>query len=325
MRIVEKKINFKTKGDMKKTFLTLAAVATMLAACNNDDGIPTTDAMTDTPIALSVGVAEATARAGYAAGELTTGTLGFCMQTAGTEAMEQTVKEKYNGTNRKVDYVSGKWQIDGYPLLWRNATAEVSWQAYYPYSESNVTDGIRTVTIPTDQANDGVYDLLYGKGTTDCMTSSSGIDVGLKHTMAKFIVNITVGTELEGAEIESVVLTGMATRNKFNVSNPDININIGYFMDELELLANINMIKHEDGKTFEAIVLPYTPSEIGLEIILTGGEKFYYKQGLPKFEKGMIHTLNLRVGKDKVELAESGITVGAWEEGNEGNDDFRTE
>ncbi len=302
-------------------------MSALLAGCSNDDmpEVGGVDTMTDTPVAFHVGVEDAVTRSGYPAGELTGGTLGFCMQTAGTDAMEQSTKDKYNGTNRKVEYVSGKWQIDGYPLLWRNATAEVSWQAYYPYSESNVTDGILTVTIPADQQNDGVYDLLYGKGTTDGMTSFSGINVGLKHTMSKFIVNITVGTELKGAEIESVVLTGMATRDKFNVSNPDININIGYFMRELELPANINMIKHEDGKSFEAIVLPYTPSEIGLEITLTGGEKFYYKQGLPTFEKGMIHTLNLRMGKDKVELAESGITVGEWKYENGGNDDFRTE
>ncbi len=297
-------------------FMTLA----LLAGCGNDDmpDVGGVDDMTDTPVAFNVGVADATTRAGYPAGELTSGTLGFCMQTAGTDAMEQNTKDKYNGTNRKVEYVSGKWQIDGYPLLWRNATAEVSWQAYYPYSESNVTDGILTVTIPADQQNDGVYDLLYGKGTTDGMTSFSGINVRLKHKLSKLVVNIVIGTELEGAEIESVALTGMQQKTY-------IDLLTGGWVGNLEMPANVNMIKHEDGKTFEAVVLPYAPGSIGLDIVLQGGRKFYYRQGSTIFKEGMIHTLNLRIGKDKVELAESGITVGEWKYENGGNDDFRTE
>ncbi len=297
-------------------FMTLA----LLAGCSNDDmpGVGGVDAMTDSPVAFRIGVSDATTRAGYPAGELTGGTLGFCMQTAGTDAMEQSTKEKYNGTNRKVEYVSGKWQIDGYPLLWRNATAEVSWQAYYPYSESNVTDGILTVTIPADQQNDGVYDLLYGKGTTDGMTSLSGINVGLKHMNSKLIVNLSLGSELGNAEVESVVLTGMHTVTHFNLLT-------GLYEGNLEMPANINMIKHEDGKTFEAIIMAYSPGNIGIEIMLKGGMKYYFKHGNPNFDKGMIHTLNLRMGKDKVELAESGITVGEWKYENGGNDDFRTE
>lgn len=289
---------------MKKLLYSLMTLA-MLSACSNSDDIPAVtgvDEMTDTPITFQVGMEEAATKAGYAAGELTEGTLGFCMQTAGTDAMEQNTKAKYNGTNRKVEYVSGKWQIDGYPLLWRNANDEVSWQAYYPYSESNVTDGILTVTIPTDQNENGVYDLLYGKGTTTGSASINGIDVKLKHTMSKFIVNITVGTELKDAEIESVVLTGMNTRTYLNLIT-------GLYEGDLEVPANINMIKHEGGKTFEAIILSYTLYNIGLEITLNGGKKFFYKQGLTTFEEGMIHTLNLKVGKD---VKTTSLSVRNW-------------
>ncbi len=237
--------------------MTLAS----LVACDRDNGMPQAggvDSLTDTPIAFNVGVADATTRAEYVAGDLTSGTLGFCMQTAGTDALRQSVKDKYNGTNRKVDYIDGKWVIDGDPLLWRNATDEVSWQAYYPYSESNVTDGILTVTIPADQQNDGVYDLLYGKGTTDGMTSFSGINVGLKHMNSKLIVNLSLGSELGNAEVESVALTGMHTVTHLNLQT-------GSYVGNLEMPANINMIKREGGKTFEAIILSYIPEAIGFE------------------------------------------------------------
>ncbi len=305
---------------MKKILFSIMALAS-LVACENDSDMPQVggvDSMTDTPVSFNVGVADAKTRAGYAAGDLTSGTLGFCMQTAGTDALEQIVKEKYNGTNRKVDCVDGKWIVDGNPLLWRNETDEVTWQAYYPYTESNVTDGILTVTIPTDQAKDGVYDLLYGKGTTTGMVSTNGINIGLKHKLSKLIVNIAVGTELGDTEIESVALTGMQQKTYLNLLT-------GGWVGNLEMPANVNMIKHEGGKTFEAVVLPYAPGSIGLDIVLQGGRKFYYRQGSTIFDEGMIHTLNLKMGRDKVELAEGGISVGDWGYENGGNDDFRTE
>ncbi len=301
---------------MKKILFGFMALA-LLAGCSNDDmpDVGGADSLTDTPITFNIEVADATSRAGYAAGELTEGTLGFCMQTAGTDALSQAVKEKYNGVNRKVECVNGKWTIDGNPLLWRNVTDEVSWQAYYPYTESNVTDGILTITIPTDQERDGVYDLLYGKGTTTGMASINGIDVGLKHMFSKLLVNLYIGSELENAEVESVVLTGMHTIAYFNLLT-------GHYEGNLEMPANINMKKHEDGKTFEAIILSYIPKDMGFEITLSDSRKFFYKQANPVFEDGMIHTLNIRIGKDKVDLAEGGITVGNWGYENGGADDF---
>ncbi len=276
--------------------ITLAVVAILFTACSHDDIPPASvsGTITDTPIDFYVGVAEPTSRAGYPAGELTEGAMGFCMQTAGTDALEQNTKEKYNGVNRKVECIDGNWMVDGSPLLWRNATNEVTWQAYYPYSENNVTDGILTITIPTDQNKDGVYDLLYGKGSTTGAASVNGINVELKHMLSKFMVNLNLGTELSDIGVESVVLTGMQQKTYLNLLT-------GSFVGNLGMPAPINMLKHADGKTFEAIVLPYAPGSIGLEITLDDGKKFYYKQGSTIFDSGINHTLDLKVGKDIVE------------------------
>ncbi len=270
-----------------------------------------TDEMTDTPIEFNVAVAEAEVRSGYEEGPLKTGMMGFYMQTAGADDADT----RYRGVNRKLEFLNEKWELDGSPLLWKNKDAEVSWYAYYPYNENDVVDGIITVTIPTDQAKDGVLDLLYAKGVTTGMDSKEdGIKVELKHVMSKFIVNLTAGTELGEVEFESVVITDLDTQNKFNLSNDNSGYNTGYFIFAGDKPADINMMRHEGGKTFEAIVFPGTPSYIGLEINLKDGRIFYYKQGTPKFEMGMIHTLNLKVGNDKAETTSADIITKAWTE-----------
>ncbi len=301
---------------MKKILLGFMGLA-LLAGCS-DDGLPTgpeADDMADTPIMFNVGVAEAEVRSGYEAGPLKEGAIGFYMQTAGTENLDAATANKYNGVNRKIEYQNGGWDVEGYPLLWKNKEAEVSWYAYYPYNEIDVVDGIITVTIPTDQVKDGVLDLLYAKGvTTGKDSKEDGIKVELEHVMSKFIVNLTAGTELGEVEFESVVITDLDTQNKFNLSNDNSGYNTGYFIFAGDKPADINMMRHEGGKTFEAIVFPGTPSYIGLEINLKDGRIFYYKQGTPKFGMGMIHTLNLKVGNDKAETTSADIITKAWTE-----------
>ncbi len=281
---------------MKNSFRGIIALA-LLTACAHDDipNLPTTDSMTDTPITFQIEVAETTSRVGYVAGELTEGAMGFYMQTAGTDGLEATTASKYNGINRQIECVAGKWRVEGYPLLWRNKTDEVSWQAYYPYTEENIVDGILTVTIPTDQAKDGAYDLLYGKGKTTGADSKEGINIEMKHLLSKLIVNLSIGSELSDAEVESVVISNIFTQCEFEIYNDR-------WWDGLGVPNNINMAKNTDG-SFEALLIPYSTSQLNIDITLKDGRKFYYKQGTTTLTRGKVHTLDIQVGKNKVETA----------------------
>ncbi len=287
-----------------KRVLAVVAVAILCVACSHDDmpDVPATDAVTDTPIALRVGVAEETTRAGYPAGKLTEGTMGFYMTTAGANHQDT----RYNAANRQLECRNGKWGAVGYPLLWRNATDEVSWQAYYPYSEENISDGIMTVSIPADQNKDGVYDLLYAQGSTTGAESSNGIQVKLKHMFAKLVINLIPSNGMGNIEVDSVILNDLTIEARFNISNTEQLIIPGNMIDYSDEEVNINMIKVDD-TTFESIVLPYNPSILGVEIILKGGRKFYYTRGFTEFEKGHVQTLNIQVGRDKIETAQMAI------------------
>ncbi len=296
-----------------KDFVELTGVS---AEPWNDGGSSSvgTDEMTDTKISFNVDVADAVTRAGYDAGPLTEGAIGFYMQTAGAENLDAAAAGKYTGANRKIEYKNGEWATEGYPMLWMNSEAEVSWQAYYPYNEADVADGILTVTIPTDQAKDGVLDLLYAQGTTTGAASKEeGIKVELEHMFAKLIVSLSVGTELGDVEFESVVISDLDTKATFNISNTDQMIIPGNIISYLDAIANINMIKVDD-TTFEAILLPYNSAAFSMEITLKGGRKFYYTRGFTELTEGQVHTLNIKVGTDKVETTSAGITTKAWTE-----------
>ncbi len=283
---------------MKKILFSCIALV-WLTACSHQD-IESVDSATGKPVAFAMAVADI----GTSANALTSGTLGFAMRTAGTETLSPQEYSRYNDVNKRLEYINCQWCFVDNPLVWRNDTDEVTWAAYYPYSESNMNeDGTLTVTIPADQARDGVYDLLYGSGTTTGAAAAKGIAIHLKHTMTKLLVNVTIGSALGDAEVDSVILTDIATQYQFNVSNLESNIRIGYFMGKLDLYVPINMIRHDDGKTFEAILLPYNPSILGVDIILKDGRKFFYKQANVDFDEGMIHTLDIRVGDDKVQAA----------------------
>ncbi len=303
-------------------FVALAAFA--LVSCNNEEPTPTVDRLADTEITLNAAVAELTPQqaprrapqAEYPTGALTAGTLGFYMQTAGTDALDATLQAKYNGANKKVEYTDGQWVFDGEPLLWRNATDQVTWQAYYPYS-ADVADGILNVNVPADQ-NVEVLDLLYAQGTTTGQQSARGIDIAFSHAMSKLTVNLRVGTEFDPEpEFTSVKIKGL-----HNACTFDVTTGTWGTLDAAATLADVAMLKKQNTE-FVGIVIPQTIADFVVEITTADARVFRFTQQNVQLVSGLAYTLSLRVGKDKVELAEDGITVGDWKEGTE--NDFVTE
>ncbi len=310
---------------MKKLFLFCSVCAMALVSCNNEEPTPTVDRLADTEITLNAAVADITPQhaphrapqAEHPTGTLTGGTLGFYMHTANTDALDATLQAKYNGANKKVDYTDGQWVFDGEPLLWRNYTDQVTWQAYYPYS-ADVTDGILNVNVPTEQDIYDVLDLLYAQGTTNGQESANGIDIAFSHALSKLTVNLRVGTEFDSApQFMSVKLKGLHNTCAFDVTNGTWGT-----LDAAATLADVAMHKNHNTE-FVGIVLPQTIADFVVEITTVDNRVFRFTQQNVQLESGLSYVLNLKVGKDKVELADNGITIGDWKEGTE--NDFVTE
>ncbi len=303
-----------------KKYIAMAAVVMMFAACdkNEDIAVPTQDSMTDTPVMINAGVADMTTRAGHDAGALTNGEMGFFLTTEGTNG-----DAKYNTINKKMVYRTGKgWMPeDGTSLLWKNKTANVDYIAYHPY-DVMADNGICPIYVTQEQTSVNVIDLLYAKGSTTCDISRGSIDVAMKHAMTRLTVTLRPGTELgETPEFKSVVLKDMAERAKFDLKE---GTTWTYFAQNP--LCDITMVQN-DNLSYEAIVIPqgFKDSEFVVEIITADNRIFVFRQNNVTLSLGMAYTLNLVVGKDKVELDNAGITAEDWGTPDNWNGSFETE
>ncbi len=295
-----------------KKYIAMAAVAMMFAACTNDDmpEVPAVDSMTDTPVTLTVGVTDLSTRAGHDEGELKTGSMGFYMTTADTPS-----DNRYNAENREVKYENDRWNVQGDMLLWRNETSTVNYIAYHPY-DLNASNKIVTVIAPTNQDHANVVDFLYVNGATTGGDSRNGINLTMNHKMSKLLVTLRAGTELGTMpDFKEVIIKGMKNQCEFDLA-------AGAWKNPVAATADIIMVQ-ENNNNHEAIVIPQTLDEFVVEITTADDRKFRYSQKNVALESGMVYTLNLIVGKDIVELAEDGITVGGWKDGI--NDDLVTE
>ncbi len=296
-----------------KKLLVLAGIALISAACNKNEmpTHPAVDEMTDTPVLISAGVADLTTRAGQPAGELKTGQMGFYMTTEGTDPAADL---KYNKDNLQMSYQEGEgWVADnGTLLLWKNKTSKVNYIAYHPFMEAG-DDKIADVVVPADQ-NVSVLDLLYAKGETTGQESGAGINLSLAHQMSKLTVSLRTGNELGGnVEFLKVTLKGLKNSCEFNLAD-------GTWGTPAAETSDVVMVRNSNTE-YEAIVIPQSSSEFMVEITTSEYRIFRYSQAVT-LAPGTAYEATLMVGKDLVELAEGGITVGNWTSSSE--DDFMT-
>ncbi len=286
-----------------KKLLVLAGIALISAACNKNEmpTHPAVDEMTDTPVLISAGVADLTTRAGQPAGELKTGQMGFYMTTEGTDPAADM---KYNKENLQMSYKEGEgWMADnGTLLLWKNKTSKVGYVAYHPFMEVG-DDKIADIVVPADQ-NVEVLDFLYVKGETTGPTSEAGINLSLGHQMSKLTVSLRTGNELGGnVEFLKVTLKGLKNSCEFNLAD-------GAWGTSAAETSDVVMVRNSNTE-YEAIVIPQSSSEFMVEITTSEYRIFRYSQAVT-LAPGTAYELELKVGKDKVELVDDGISVGDW-------------
>jgi len=190
---------------MKNKFLILAATASILAACSNND-VPQADNLKDTPITVTAGVAELTTRAGYEGTSVLPATF-YLSITQDTE----DVTSKYNYTNVLMTKGTDNVYTSTDNLLWKGSNRDVAINAYTTDAES--------FTVQADQSTDAnvlASDLLGAVSTTqgDVSITDNNISINFRHLLCKLNVTYTWGTELATATdkaIKSVMYQGFGT------------------------------------------------------------------------------------------------------------------
>ncbi len=267
-------------------FLTFAAVATMFAACSNEN-IPA-DETKDTPITIaSAGVAELSTRVitddklvGITDGESATMSVFI---TGGSET-------KYNATNAKWEHDGTSWDSET-DVFFEGRNSALKIYACSPYT--TVTDNNITVTA-TDQT-----DWLVATATD---LTSSAVDLTMMHALTKLVLVPTLGTELTSQTITSVKVEGMYASGTLNVFDNTW----GDLSEANTILAMANN---------ELLVIPMA-SCTSLPITITMEDARVFKTTISlatvdeKLEAGVQYNINLQIGQDKVTLGE--ITASSW-------------
>ncbi len=290
-------------------FMTLA----LLTGCSNDNmpDMGGVDSMTGKPVQVSAGVDALTTRAGMTTGDLTV--LGLTIVNPNSP--------EYSYSNVKYEKKGSTFSAAGETTpVWQNRTQEVSVTAYAPYKE--VWTGEQSFSVQTDQSTVDAAkasDLLWAQNvvnpsgetqTGDIFCNQQGrLVVNLQHKMSKLVVNLRyldeVGTDVN---VRSLTVKYLSTGYTFNTETGAVS-NI----DSAKDIVAYRETKAAEGykDCFEAIFPPQNMA-FKLVVLLDNGQDFIYHNPAFSFQSDIAYTLNLAVGKDKVLIADGGITANDW-------------
>lgn len=308
---------------MKKKLLSLAALATMFAACSNNDDLGI-DNTKDTPITiLSTGVAELTTRAvvdGVLVGTEDAPVAIGVFLTGGSA-------EKYNCFNMEFTHDDSSWT--GGTVLYEGSNSQQKISAIYPYNaaySSDKTAGGYEISITQNQLEEPQVDYLYSNPMS---LLSNRVSLTMQHLLTRLVLNVTLGTEVEADDkIAKVEVQGMYETSRWWAED-----DTWAHPDSRE--TTISM-KQNSETSFEAIVIPICGCDkndecISFPLVITmeSGRTFKtdingravnmvddaYIYGLAQ---GFQYNITLQVGQDKMELGN--ITATPWGKPIDGGD-----
>ncbi|MGL5771174.1 MAG: fimbrillin family protein [Bacteroidales bacterium] len=226
--------------------------------------------------------------------------------------------DRFTVTNRKWTNHGDVW-IPASQMLWKDATTAAKVYAYAPFRE-----GVTAVTsvpfaVQTDQsAGLTASDLVVFKNESfvpgSSLSKKNELVVNFTHALSKLVVSLSYGNQWGNThpEIAAVKINGMQTALTYDLIAQSQSL-----ATENTSTASITTFKNTAiaiSPTWEGIVVPQTVAE-GTKLVtieLTNGDVYAYTLGTGglTFEANKQYTINLRVGKDQVDL--SGVTVGDW-------------
>jgi len=175
---------------MMKKFLAFAAVATMFAACSQNDELVLQDK--DTPIAIATAGVNDLVASRAEPSPLTSGSLG--LYVTGDDLAGQ-----YKATNLQWEYQDGWTNMGEQQLLFAGAGKQSAY-AYHPYADGAYSEGFTT---------DGATDLLWWK--SESTLSAASFDIPFTHALSLLTINLKRGTnvteDITGVTVGGTVVT----------------------------------------------------------------------------------------------------------------------
>ena len=302
--------------------LTMAALATAVASCSNEDELSQSNYPADNVVRIMASMDGMDTRASYGNSTDKLSSFGFCINNAGNT--------KYTYDNIKVTKEGSNW-IPATQMLWQNSTAAVDILAYAPYQETTEdasgkvkvfgkTDYAFSVKEDQSNAEDYSSDLIVFKQTGFTpgseLNTSKAVDVAFTHLLSQLNLTIELRDQFNqdekkpvtSATVTDVKVDGTFIRSKVNFAADPISfLRDGMASKAItpETVAFKKADKTTDHATFKysAIVIPQKviAGQLCIKFKVDGTDYIWTGTDNALFESGKKYELHLLVGKDVVQ------------------------
>ena len=234
--------------------------------------------------------------------------------------------DKYNGSNVKWTKAENAWTPEK-QMLWKSSTDAAQVYAYAPYVEGQTDPTKVEFTIPGDQAAGTLTADLVSWAYLSFVPNSSNnnfqdgkILISFGHRLVKLTFNFEKGNQFaDGVTVSEAVLLGTSSKVVLKATNGSVTA----ASDAAGLDIKLHKVEDAQNPTalkYEAVFFPGEGQGAGakmLQVKMSEGTVLNYV--VPSVElvegglkAGSAYEMKMRLGKDKIELAKDGITVGNW-------------
>ena len=301
--------------------LTMAALATAVASCSNDEDLAQNNYPMDNVVRIMTRVDGMNTRASYGNSTDKLSSFGFCINNAGNT--------KYTYDNIKVTKEDRNW-IPATQMLWQNSTAAVDILAYAPYQETiedatgkvkifGKTDYAFSVQADQSDAEDYSSDLIVYKKTgfkpESDLNTNQAVDVSFTHLLSQLNLIIelrdqfnTNNNTVTKGFVTDVKVNGTIISSKVDFSASPISVQVDGTQTAAITPETTGFTPAENATAhavfnYSAIVIPQTVAagNFSISFKVNNTEYIWTATDAVTFESGKKHELHLLAGKDVVQ------------------------
>lgn len=281
--------------------LLLATTAILLAACSTDSDVLPPQDLGQIRVTASVGAMTRVAHSGNSTTFETNDRISVYAWLGADNDMQRLVVD--NSINTLGG--DGTWTAEP-QMLWADNTSDHYFLGIYP--ERNRTTDYKADPYTLDFNNQTASDLLVAR--TTAKPTGSAVKLEFEHVMAKLVVNLSFRNEWTTApEVASVTATACTEATVNYLENPV----------EVTPVTGQNLVVIPFTGTSDSYAGIMIPGQSGfrtINVTLENGKVYTYTHPSDiDLQPGRYTTVNLVLGRDRIELNDAGINVSDWENG----------
>ena len=281
--------------------LLLATTAILLAACSTDSDVLPPQDLGQIRVTASVGAMTRVAHSGNSTTFETNDRISVYAWLGADNDMQRLVVD--NSINTLGG--DGTWTAEP-QMLWADNTSDHYFLGIYP--ERNGATDYDADPYTLDFNNQTASDLLVAR--TTAKPTGSAVKLEFEHVMAKLVVNLSFRNEWTTApEVASVTATACTEATVNYLENPvEVTPATGQNLVVIPFTGT--------SASFAGIMIPGQSGFRTINVTLENGKVYTYTHSAYiDLQPGRYTTVNLVLGRDRIELDDAGINVSDWENG----------